>query len=847
MLSNRKLTSAIVTILSMQAAGTHVAHAASGSSGLDEIADIVVTAQRRSESIQNVPITMQALTAETLQNLQIETFDDFVKYVPNVTVSSVGPGQGQIYMRGLATTGISGQSGGTNGSFPNVAVYLDDQSGQLPGRNLDIYAADLERIEVLEGPQGTLFGAGAQAGVVRYITNKPKINVTEGAVNAGYAITSHGAPSVNGDVTINLPLITDKLAARLVIYNDSRGGYINNVPSTFTRQNVDAGIVNYFGGVVPPNSQSLSNNNIAGNAINPVTYKGLRASALYAINSDWNLLLAQSYQDMRADGVFSVMPYSSTGALLPDLSIEMYNPSYDIDKFSDTSWTLNGRIGALKLVYTGGYLTRKIDQVQDYTNYTRGPLGDYYNCRLAGTNGASDPGQCFSPSGIWHDTQSDTHQSHELRLSTPDDWRVRAIGGVFWEDFVIHDTGNWTYTDAQAGFGVPIQPPAVAGVTDPSPRALGVGFLNDITRGYKQKAVFGSVDFDIIPKKLTLTLGTRWFSTDNYERGADQFAYGSCRYTATSPGETCKGGATNLNAIVNSDGSVGLQKTYSGFKSRANLSYKLTDDAMVYYTWSQGFRPGGFNRGQGVIPATSPYAGLWNQPYTYSPDTLVNSELGWKTQWLDHRLQFNGAIYQEKWTNVQISIFNPNLFGNLTFSTNGPNYQVKGIESEVIFRVVRGLTVTASASWNSGELNNSPALIGKDGKPIAANLQPFGATGSPLAMSPPIQGNLRLRYEFALGDYEAFWQLAGLHQGHSYSTTDRVSNDYQGNSIAYENPAYSSFDVAAGVSKDHWGAQIYGSNISDTRAFLYSNFNQQIKMTTVNRPRTMGLKFSYKF
>ena len=114
---------------------------------------------------------------------------------------------------------------------------------------------------------------------------------------------------------------------------------------------------------------------------------------------------------------------------------------------------------------------------------------------------------------------------------------------------------------------------------------------------------------------------------------------------------------------------MGLQKTYSGFKSRANLSYKLTDDAMVYYTWSQGFRPGGFNRGQGVIPATSPYAGLWNQPYTYSPDTLVNSELGWKTQWLDHRLQFNGAIYQEKWTNVQISIFNPNLFGNLTFRT----------------------------------------------------------------------------------------------------------------------------------------------------------------------------------
>ena len=137
----------------------------------------------------------------------------------------------------MATQGSSGI-----GSFPNVAVYLDDQSGQLPGRNLDVYAADMERIEVLEGPQGTLFGAGAQAGVLRYITNKPKLDVTEGNVNAGYAYTSGGDPSSNVDAMINLPLIADTLAVRAVVYSDTRGGYINNVPGTFSRLPTDIGI-----------------------------------------------------------------------------------------------------------------------------------------------------------------------------------------------------------------------------------------------------------------------------------------------------------------------------------------------------------------------------------------------------------------------------------------------------------------------------------------------------------------------------------------------------------------------------------------------------------------------------
>src|SRR6202051_2547349 len=182
--SNPRLTYAIAAILSGNVAGVGFAAAASDvDASSDGIQEIIVTAQRRTENMQNVPIQIQALTAETLTQLNVTTFDEFVKYLPNVTSASNGPGQGVIFMRGLATSTLATQGSSGIGSFPNVAVYLDDQSGQLPGRNLDVYAADIERIEVLEGPQGTLFGAGAQAGLLRYITNKPKLDVTEGNAN----------------------------------------------------------------------------------------------------------------------------------------------------------------------------------------------------------------------------------------------------------------------------------------------------------------------------------------------------------------------------------------------------------------------------------------------------------------------------------------------------------------------------------------------------------------------------------------------------------------------------------------------------------------------------------------
>src|SRR5579859_3591113 len=241
---NSKVSFAVAAILGSVPLGASAADTVATTSSdtgpsTDALQEITVTAQRRSESIQDVPISMQALTSETLTQLNVTTLDDYIKFLPNVTTANNGPGQNEVFMRGLSAGSQPSQGSASTGLWPNVAIYLDNQSGQLPNRNLDIYAADLSRIEVLEGPQGTLYGAGAEAGVIRYITNEPKLNTTEGNVKAGYGITAHGDPNTELQAVFNLPIISDTLAVRAVIYDDQRGGYINNVPATFTRKDTD--------------------------------------------------------------------------------------------------------------------------------------------------------------------------------------------------------------------------------------------------------------------------------------------------------------------------------------------------------------------------------------------------------------------------------------------------------------------------------------------------------------------------------------------------------------------------------------------------------------------------------
>jgi iron complex outermembrane recepter protein len=868
------------------AAETAPVAAVTFNSAQEELREIIVTANRREEDQQDVPMTIQVLTGETLATLNTTTFDDFVNYLPGVTAHGVGPGQNTVYVRGLGNTVGGMQGSGVVGTFPNVAVYLDEQSAQLPDRNLDIYAADLDRIEILEGPQGTLFGAGAEAGVVRYITNKPKLDVAEAMVNGGGATTAHGALSGNVEVTANVPLINDRLAVRGVLYEERRGGYIDNVPGTFARTDTDPGWQAY-GGPLPANSVVINNAALVARDINPVTYQGIRVEALYQFNADWSALLAQSYQSMEADGVFAEMAANSLGQPLPDLSVQLYNPSYNKDRFENTALTLDGRIGALKLLYTGAYLVRNVEQAQDYTNYTRSLGGDYYSC----ANPTPTTVQCFSPSATWHDRERNTHQSHELRVSTPGDWRIHGIGGLFYENYRIQEQTDWFYVTALPYYN-PIGPPTgyytlngspllsngtlvrynqTGAVFVPSPvtsnnpniRPPGDGFFDDIGRGYTQRAAYASVDIELIPKMLTLTAGTRYSRTDTSEVGSSVGAAG-CYTGADGPPGTgpmamvpnpCLNHSnfTNINA-------EGLERNFSGFRSRANLSWKVTEDALLYYTWSQGFRAGGFNRAPFPANNNSPLAlgnspqatehGGWVSPLAFAPDSLTNNELGWKTMWMDRRVQWNGAIYQENWDHVQID---GGASGILSYGVilNGGNYRVRGVETSGTARVTNGLTLEAGADWNHSELVREATLLWQDGTPIDFSTlhipNPGGALGSPLAGAPPFKGNIRARYEFAFDGYAPFAQIDAVHQSHSLAETNNLLLDLQGKSTAYDLPAFTTYDGALGVGKDAWLVQVYGENLTDTRAQLYANYWQWYKAITVNRPRTLGLRFSYRF
>ncbi|NNM61192.1 MAG: TonB-dependent receptor, partial [Steroidobacteraceae bacterium] len=601
-------------------------------------------------------------------------------------------------------------------------------------------------------------------------------------------------------------------------------------------------------------------------AINPVTYKGVRGEFLYKFNEDWNLLVTQMYQNMNAQGVFYQMPNASDGQALQPLEVTLFNNAYDKDKFANTAWTVNGKLGVLHAVYTGGYLVRHVDQVGDYTNYARGVYADYYQCY---------GGTCNSPKSTWQETERNEHLSQEFRLSTPNDWRARGIVGAYYEDNKLFDQTDWGYKTLPncTSNGAPGTPGNTgclsnvgtfpgSSVENPGIQPSNIAFFEDTRRDLRQLAFFASVDYDIIPKVLTVTVGTRHYRFDQTFKGSVMSSFG-CMDAGTPVG-----GCQSIYSI-NLD-NKNLRSSESGFKSRANITWHVTPEAMVYYTWSQGFRPGGFNRNGGnqYIYGTDGVK-QFVLPSTYQSDSLTNNEVGWKTQWLDNRLQWNGSIYQENWNNVQVGFFDPGQTGNLSFGTNGQNFRVRGLETSIIARVTRGLTLQGAASWNQSEQTNSPALT--DGNPLSNNYgKPitescsskgtgctpisnlFGPVGSPSANAPPIQFSLRARYDWSFDEYHWFVQAGATHTGHSFTQAGANPSLSAGQAInttvlRFENPAYSTYDASFGVAKGAWNAQVYGQNLGNSNASVFTNTGQFVVAQTVLRPRVIGVSFGYKF
>ena len=342
--------------------------------------EVIVTATKRAESAADVPIAVTALGENTLEELNVNVFTDYLVQLPGVSAGGSGPGTSTIYIRGVASTTPTLSVAGVAGLAPNVAFYLDEQPLAQPGRNLDVYAADLERVEVLSGPQGTLFGASSQAGTVRLITNKPKIGVEEATFRAGSSFTDGGEASFNVEAVYNAP-IGENTAIRGVFYYDQQGGYIDNVAGTRTAEESarfrPSGTVRDNGTVVEPfrngfqagadlsnvNFLVLDNNDLVENDFNDTSYFGFRISALHEFNEDWSLSLGYAHQELDSDGVFFIDP-----TLGDDLDIQRFANEELDDDFDNFNWTVKGRIAGLEAIYTGAFTDRDIDQVSDYTD-----------------------------------------------------------------------------------------------------------------------------------------------------------------------------------------------------------------------------------------------------------------------------------------------------------------------------------------------------------------------------------------------------------------------------------------------------------------------------------------------
>jgi iron complex outermembrane recepter protein len=916
--TNLKLSAAVFVLASL-GAGNGPAYAQTETETAQEddgaITGIVVTATRREEALNDIPLAVQALSGDALSDLNITKFDKLIEYLPNVRTSSRGPGASSIFIRGLSTDSPGLQISGTAGAQPTVALYINDAPASLVGRNLDLYTVDLQRVEVLAGPQGTLFGASAMGGAIRYITNKPDASGFHAGLNASYAFTKKGEESVAGDAFINVPIVQDKLALRAVFYTDRQGGYIDNVPGTFqmpfngnvgvpgqlptgnpllvmraiqsceiivtpavpatpttpripavtaARPNCDGS--NY----TPPIRQSINNDEFVEKDYNDATYRGGRLALTWNISEDWSIDLMHLRQELDTDGVFDFEPD------VGDLQVTKFNDNSLRDRVNMSTWTINGRLGALDMIYTGSFLNHRATQVADYAGYSNIGLylpyyecdrGVYYNAAYNGNIGNT----CYAPNKTYQVRNKTERFTQEFRVTTPAEERIRGTFGLFYDNNRLFDNTDWSYLNTAAGFIYRRAPNPSVNPNDPSVRAIKVGFFNDIQRKDKQFAAYGEASFDIIPEKLTVTGGLRYYnekasingsSNGSFAaggRGVYNPATGTYSPSATPP--QFYGVSANLNQLY-ADASPAK---YSGVLFKGNLTYRFGEGSLVYATYSDGFRPGGFNRRPCRVPsAICPTEADFVRLGTYVPDKVANYEVGGKFSLLDRRMQLNIAAYQIDWSNIQITVFDQNI-SNQTFTTNLLDARIRGVEGDLTWRATPELTLNSAFSYNDSEMRR-----------YRQNTRVLRPLGEPLALSPKFQINGRLHWEKELSSGLAPFAGIGF-QYVSKSISDVIDNTdirYQGFNptlgydggipVTYNGRLVRPGDVIApqkaaqplgsyflmnasfGVSKDEWRMEVFGDNLTDERPELYKSGNDGELRTTTSRPRTIGLRFSYK-
>lgn len=756
--------------------------AAPAAESVATVPEVIVTAEKRSENIQKVSMSIQALDSKSLEQRNVNEFQDYVKFLPSVSFQTTAPSSTTVYMRGVA----SGGDGNHSGSLPSVGTYLDEQPITTISGALDVHIYDIERVESLAGPQGTLYGASSESGTLRIITNKPS---TRG-FSAGYDLQANGVK--NGTLGyvaegfINQP-INEKAAIRLVGWAEHDSGYIDNVAGTRT---------------FPSSGGVLNNAAYVKKHFNDVDTYGARAALKVDLNENWTLLPQLVAQQQQQHGVFGYEP--SVG----DLKVQHFSPDDAKDKWYQASLTVTGKISKYDLTYSGGYFQRNLDTHSDYADYS------YWYDKVFGSGAYWVDGTgTVLKTPIQKITGRDRFdkQSHELRLSSPSTDRLRFVVGGF-----LQRQSHWIIQD----YVIDNLSPTIS-----VPKWGNTIWLTDQMRVDRDKAIFGQATYDLTDK-LSVTGGIRWYDFKNSLEGFYGFGKGysshtgeaKCFSTATPRGAPC----VNLDKTVQGGGNT----------HKIDLTYKFDEQKRVYFTYATGFRPGGVNRNGNLPP--------------YGADKLSSYELGWKTSLFDRRVRFNGAIYYEDWSNFQYSFLGPN---SLTIIQNAANANITGLESDITWAPIAGLTITGSGAYDDGKLaKNVCASItvactdGSNGNPVVA------PKNEQLPVTAKLKGNLTARYAFPLGDWDAHVQGSLVYQDKTWADLRAFERGILG-----QMPSYTLTDISAGAAKGAITVELFVKNLFDERANLtrYAECTTSVCGHAIyivpQAPRTIGVKFGQKF
>lgn len=851
-----------------------------------QLEEVVVTATKQEASLQDVAVAVSALTEESLNQRGITNFSDYLIELPNVTAGGAGPGQSTMYIRGVASTTPNLTTSGVAGLSPNVAMYLDEQPLSQPGRNLDVYIVDMNRVEVLAGPQGTLFGASSQAGVVRLITNKPDTTEFSGNIKAGTSWMKDGEMNYNVNGTINVP-ITDNFAIRASIYADQKGGYIDNVagtrsvsesarfrPGSTKRSNGTE--VGFRGGfqagadLSNVNFIDADNSALVEDDFNDTRYTGGRISALWNVNDDWSVRVGAMVQEIDSDGTFYADPN-----LGDDYKIQRFEAENIKDEYTSLNWTVEGRLGALDVIYTGAFTERETDQRVDYSDYLF--IGqyipyyicDYYVSYTSFAPGGVPTGNCYSPNLYTTNKVDSEFQTHELRFSTDQSARVRVTAGAFYSDMELTEQVDFSYPSNQlvdawgagSGNGFGFAPNSNYPYDGQGGYRPGEGpypadtiFRNDILRTDEQMGFFGEVSYDL-SDSLTITGGLRYY---DYE--VDLAGSANSSFYNMSGSDYNKFG-TNINDLY--DGDQSIRWTYSGFFpyeaspvytpnnlpdpsdpnyqrivnsiyapdvaeddgviGKVTLAWAPNDDSMYYVTWSEGFRTGLLNRPGGAVQKDTGYT----VPFDVASDELTNLEVGWKLDMMDGTLRFNGALFLVDITDLQTTIFDTSIV-NLFFSDNAADADVKGVEGDITWLASDNLTIGGAFSLLDTEVtsNNTPSTD--------------VIVGSELAYAPNYQGNLWARYEWNIGDgWIGHFMPSVAFSDSSYSDIISINS--------MEIPSWTKVNLTAGITADRWMVEAFVDNLTDEQVITGANYVNDRERLALAPPTTAGIRVSMDF